>query len=141
MADSFDIDADATELRDALREASGGLAAAVRGELTDRARMIARAASGRVPRRTGAAAATVDAVPAPDGAQIVAGGRRAPYFPWLEFGGDVGRRGSIRRPFVRDGRYIGRAVDASLGDLEAAVARAVFDTARQAGLEVTPGGA
>lgn len=127
----------ADDLRRALRATSDGLDEHVRAQFLDQARMVAADAAGHVPRQSGAARATVDAVILDQAATIVGGGGRVPYFPWLEYGGRVGRHQSVRRPFVRDGRYIGRAVDAAFADIEAAAARGVADAARGAGLEVT----
>lgn len=115
------------ELARALAATARNLDDAVGRQLVDEARMIARDAQSHVPRRSGAARATVEARVVNDAATIVGGGRTAPYFAWLEYGGNVGIRNSVRRPFVRDGRYIGRAVDAGLRDIEAAVARGVAD--------------
>ncbi|HKY77449.1 MAG TPA: HK97 gp10 family phage protein [Acidimicrobiia bacterium] len=127
------------ELREALRGLSRALPGAARAEMADTAQMIARDAQGAVPRRSGAARASVRAEIRDGAAAIVAGGRRAPYFPWLEFGGRVGIRDSVDRPFVRDGRYIGRAVDAGVDDIEAAAARGFVEAARAQGLDVAGG--
>lgn len=136
----FDVDIDGLdELQKALRSTADGLDDAVRAEFLDEAKRIAADARGAVPRRTGAARATVDAQLVDGAAAIVAGGRRAPYFPWLEYGGRVGRNDSVSRPFVKDGRYIGRAVDASISDIEAAALRGAVEAARAAGLEVSGG--
>lgn len=137
-----DFDAKVTgadEVAEAARRFAAGLDGHLRTQFQDRARMIARDAQGAVPRRTGAARASVDVQTIEGAVAIVAGGRRAPYFPWLEFGGRVGRNDSVNRPFVRDGRYLGRAIDAQLSDIEAAAARAVVDAGRDAGFEVTGG--
>lgn len=42
-------------------------------------------------------------------ARVTAGGKRYPYYPWLDFGGSVGPRKSVKRSFKRTGRYIWRA--------------------------------
>jgi hypothetical protein len=34
------------------------------------------------------------------------GGRRAPYYPWLDFGGKTGPKRSVERPFYKEGRYL-----------------------------------
>jgi hypothetical protein len=59
-----------------------------------------------VPRRTGAAQGSLKARSTPRDVQISFGGPKAPYYPWLDFGGRTGRKGSARRPFIREGRYL-----------------------------------
>jgi hypothetical protein len=63
-------------------------------------------AQPRIPVRSGTAAASVKARSTQTSARVVGGGNRAPYYPWLDFGGRVGRRHSVSRPFLTDGRYI-----------------------------------
>ena len=67
------------------------------------------------------------------------GGNKAPYYPWLDFGGSVGRRRSVRRPFLDKGRYIYaayfRARDS--GRFEDALSAGLVKVAKDAGLEVT----
>ncbi len=73
--------------------------------------------------------------------RIRAGGRKAPYFPWLDFGGDRrGRGGGIAsRPFLKEGRYLYRSYfdQARSGEFQKVLERALLDVARQAGVEVT----
>lgn len=38
--------------------------------------------------------------------RVKAGSKRIPYYPWLDFGGSVGPKRSVRRPFIKEGRYI-----------------------------------
>lgn len=137
-----DIDADITgidQLAGALQGFGDGLPAAVRREMTDQARLIVRGASSKVPRLTGAAAASLGAQEAPAGAEITAGGRTAPYYGFVDFGGNVGRHGATQRPYLPDGRYLYPAVKAGLADIVAAMERAVVNAGREAGVEVTDG--
>lgn len=41
-------------------------------------------------------------------AYVKGGGARYPYYPWLEFGGRVGRKNSVYRTFIKTGRYLWR---------------------------------
>ena len=115
---------------DDLQRALEALAAALPDEfgrqMTDQARLIVRAASSRVPAQTGAARASMGVEHAPAGAQIVAGGRQAPYYGWLDFGGAVGRKDSSVRPYLPDGRYLYPATKAAFDDVVAAAERAVI---------------
>jgi hypothetical protein len=37
---------------------------------------------------------------------VVGGGARVPWYPWIDFGGSVGRKRSVHRAFLPDGRFI-----------------------------------
>lgn len=58
--------------------------------------------------------------------------------PFIDFGGRVGRRRSVVRPFRRRGRYVLPSLDdlERGGDIERLMDRAVAEEARRAGLEV-----
>jgi len=72
-----------------------------------------------VPRRSGRAAASLKASSTQTAVRIKGGGARAPYYPWLEFGGAVGRKDSIKRKRERGGRYLYPAVARERPRLEA----------------------
>lgn len=91
----------------------------------------------KVPSRTGAARASMKARSTRTSARVAVGGRKAPYFPWLDFGGAGRRPGRpARRPFYPDGRY----VYPTLADIRPEIMRSLDDgiraAARSAGLEV-----
>lgn len=94
--------------------------------LADTAREIVRGAQRRVPIRTGDARASMKVEESDEGARVVAGGTRAPYFHILEYGSK----------FVRGGHHLGKATGAVLDDLERAVAQGVEDAARRGGFDV-----
>lgn len=91
----------------------------------------------RVPKRSGRAAASLKARSTATSVRVAAGGSRAPYYPWLDFGGRVGRNKSVRRPFIGDGRYIYPALEAKRAEFVAAMQEALVGAAESAGLEVT----
>lgn len=95
--------------------------------LADTAREIVRGAERRVPVRTGDARRSLGVESADEGARIVAGGTRAPYFHILEYGSK----------FVRGGHHIGKAIGAAMEDIEKAAARAVEEAAERGGFRVT----
>ena len=101
-----------------------------------------------------------------EGVEIAEGGPVAPYLPWLDFGGSVGRgrrtthrvtitgagdgrvrvqrkavgsrgTGSVVRPYIKDGRYLYPAYYRRYDDMVAAAFAAVHVAATRAGLEVT----
>jgi hypothetical protein len=104
------------ELKYALRSVSDEVADVVLSELEDIAKGVAADARKRVPYRSGRAQQSYKA----QGSAIVFGDG-VPYVPWLEFGGAVGRKGSVKRPYVREGRYVYPAINAAMADIEARV--------------------
>jgi len=96
-----------------------------------------------------------------EGVEISEGGAIAPYAPWLDFGGTVGRgrrstvrlnisggrvtrqnlgsrgSGSVSRPFIKEGRYLYPAYYRRYDDMVKATLIAVRKACQTAGLEVT----
>ncbi|WP_307937034.1 HK97 gp10 family phage protein [Salinispora arenicola] len=68
--------------------------------------------------------------------RVRAGGARVPYYPWLDFGGRVGRGRSVRRPFRREGRYLWAGYAAKSDEVRRLTERALLDAAKSAGVEV-----
>lgn len=109
---------------------------ALRVALNEAAEIVLNHARPRVPRRTGRAAASLRASSTQKAVRVSAGGRKAPYYPWLDFGGRVGKGRSVRRPFLKEGRYLFPALSAKRSEFEAAVTRALIGAAGSAGIEV-----
>ena len=83
-----------------------------------------------VPRRSGRAANSVRATSGGNTLYINAGNAKAPYFGWLDFGGELrgrgrGRAQTISRPVLKRGRYVYPGIDASQARLAEAAGRAV----------------
>lgn len=125
MARSIDVRLTNT-VPDAARDAQRALRDELSEALADTAREVVRGAQRRVPIRTGDARASMRVEDADDGARIVAGGTRAPYFHILEYGSK----------FVRGGHHLGKAAGAALDDLERAVAEGVERAAERGGFDV-----
>jgi hypothetical protein len=88
--------------------------------------------------RTGRAKASIKARSGQRNASVVIGGNRAPYVPWLDFGGQGrvdGRPG--KRPFVREGRYVFKGLRIHHEDVTTIMTKGLHDLAVQAGLEVS----
>jgi hypothetical protein len=66
-----------------------------------------------VPHRSGRAASSYRSR-----GHVVTFGGDVPYVPWLEFGGDVGRKGATHRAKVKGGRYFYPSLTKRLKDLE-----------------------
>lgn len=94
-------------------------------------------AKPKVPRRSGKAANSMRAASTQKGARIKAGGARAPYYAWLDFGGRVGRNKSVSRQFYSDGRYIYPALAATRPEVEQIYIDGVIKVIESAGIEVT----
>jgi hypothetical protein len=92
----------------------------------------------RVPRRSGRARGSVRSRSTQTFARITGGGAKAPHYPWLDFGGRVGRGGSIQRPFLTDGRYIYRSYYdlQARGEFERVMVAELLRVVRSAGIEV-----
>lgn len=89
-----------------------------------------------IPRRTGAAAASLKAQSTRTSARVAVGGRKAPYYPWLDFGGKTGRNRSVDRKFFTDGRYLYPTLRRVRPQIEEALGQALIAVARDAGLDV-----
>lgn len=95
------------ELRRELRRVENveGLAD-VRKALKSGAEIVAMDARSRVPVLSGRARGSIRATAAGNRAFVKGGGKRVPYYPWLEFGGRVGRGGNVFRARAAEGRYL-----------------------------------
>jgi hypothetical protein len=112
---------------------------ALRLALNDVADVVVRHARPLVPRRTGRAAASLRARSTRSKVRVAAGGKRAPYYPWLDFGGRVGRRKATKRAFLKEGRYLYRSYFENQDEFVDVLADRLRGTADRAGLRVTHG--
>lgn len=122
------------EFRRNLKELDKDLPKALRVALNDAADIIVSSARPKVRKASGRARSTVKARSTQSKARVVGGGRRAPYYPWLDFGGKI--RGGPSRPFLKNGRYIYDAYFRHRDDFVDALERQVVKVATDAGLEV-----
>lgn len=125
------------EFKRGLRDMDRELPKALRVALNTGAEVIVDDARPRVERRTGRAASTVKARSTQNKARVVGGGNRAPYYPWLDFGGRVGRGRGVDRPFLTNGRYIYDAFFRRRDEFVDVMRDELLDVARTAGIEVT----
>lgn len=128
-----------TQFNRALKKLDSDAPKGLRVALNAAADVVVQAARQRVPKRTGRAAASIKPRSTRTAVRIAAGGNRAPYYPWLDFGGGVGRNKSIQRPFLKEGRYIYKvyAEKKQSGEFQRALEKALAGVVEQAGLEVT----
>ncbi|MGE3414113.1 MAG: HK97 gp10 family phage protein [Dehalococcoidia bacterium] len=99
------------------------------------AQIVVDTARPRVPRLTGRAAGSVRASSTQGAARVSGGGARVPWYPWLDFGGRVGRNRSVRRPFLKEGRYIWAAFADRRADVQDRLRDELVKVARGAGIE------
>jgi hypothetical protein len=127
-----------------LKKIDNDLPKALRVALNQGSGLVVDFAHRNMPARSGRARRSVKAISTRTEARVKGGGTRAPYYPWLDFGGRVGRgrtgkgTGSVHRRFVRDGRYIygGYYKVKGSGELERVLTKALLDVVESAGIEV-----
>lgn len=125
------------EFRAQLKQMDAGLPKLIRVALNQASELVISYARPKIPRRSGRAAASLKVRSNQQQARIAAGGQRAPYYPWLDFGGKVGRGKSVDRPFYTEGRYIYPGLRANREEITTTMSTALTQLAHDAGLEVT----
>lgn len=65
---------------------------------------------------------------------VEAGGPKFPYYPWLDFGGRVGKKQSVRRPFIKEGRYVWATYDDSTPQITEIMEKTLNAALKEAGL-------
>lgn len=125
------------ELQAALRAMDGESQKQLRVALNEAAELIVAGARRKMPSESGKAKQSLKAASGQREAQVSLGGRRAPYAPWLDFGGRVGPRRSVIRPYKKQGRYVYKTLADEHADITELLVEAIDRVARDAGLEVT----
>lgn len=103
------------------------------------AEVVAAEARRRAPMRTGRARKSIKASSTRTLSRVRGGGPRVPYYPWLDFGGRVGRRRSVRRQFITSGRYLYPAYSRRRAYVQAQITIAMVNLAEQQGWTVARG--
>lgn len=119
-----------------LKELDAEAPKALRVAFNGAADIVVTEAKPKVPRVSGKASGSIKARSTRTAVRIAAGGNRAPWYPWLDFGGRVGKNRSVRRPFLKEGRYIYKAFFANRDRVGDVTEQALIDVAKKAGLEV-----
>jgi hypothetical protein len=90
----------------------------------------------KIPAVTGAARRSLVARSTRTAARVAVGGKRAPWFPWLDFGGQGRVAGRpAPRPFLKEGRYVYPTLREIRPKIEAQLQDAITTVIRNAGLE------
>lgn len=125
------------DLNKALKTLDRDAAKTMRLILNDAAQIVVSVAKPRVPSLTGVARGTLGVASTQTAARVKAGGTRAPYYPWLDFGGKTGKNKSVRRPFIKTGRYLWLAYDQESANIGKLIDKRMHALVTGAGLEVT----
>lgn len=121
-----------------LKAMDAGLPKQLRLALNEASNEVIDYAQPRIPRRSGAAAGSLKARSSQREARVGVGGRRAPYYPWLDFGGEGRVKGRpAARPFIRSGRYVYKGLEVRRDRITEIMSQALTQLARDAGLEVS----
>lgn len=124
----------------ALKQLDADLPKALRIAMKEAADLVVADIRPKVPRRTGKAGRSIKAKATRTQARVEAWGDKVPYGKWLDWGGRVGRKKAIKRPFIKgDGRYVFKswADLKTSGAVQAVLQESLVRVAEQAGLEVT----
>lgn len=110
---------------------------ALRVALNDAAELLIDRTRTLIPKVSGAAAASLKASSTRSSARVAVGGRRAAYYPWLDFGGQGRQRGRpAKREFIKEGRYLYPTLRRVRPEIEKSLLTAITGVARSAGLDV-----
>jgi hypothetical protein len=134
MADPIKIEGLAEFTRN-LKKLDSDLPKKLRVGLNDVAGVVIGDIRG-IPTKSGKAKRSVKARSLASAVRIVGGSSRVPYYPWLDFGGRVGRGRSIVRPFRKEGRYIYASYYRNRPRFAELLEAALVDAVRSAGIEV-----
>jgi hypothetical protein len=138
MADAIKIDG-LTQFSKAIKEIDTGLPKMLRLALNQSADLVVTGARPKVPSNTGRAKGSIKAASAQDKVRIKAGGPKAPWYPWLDYGGEGRRKGRpTHRPFIKSGRYLYPVYFAKRdsGEFQTIMQTALDEVVKAAGLEV-----
>lgn len=127
-----------SSLQKSLKALGPEFAKELRPALNEAAEVVVKVARPLVPARTGKGRASIKVNSTAKEARVAEGGNRAPYMPWLDYGGKTGRGGSIVRPFIKDGRYVYPAYRAQHGNILRLLQKRLDAVAEKAGLGVSP---
>lgn len=123
------------ELARAFKQLETGLDKELRLAFKEIARFVANRAASKVERLTGRAAASLKPRATSSGAGIAFGGSAAEHYPWLDFGGRVGRNRSIVREIVPGGRYVYPTIGESKEEIGQMADDAIRTVAKRADFE------
>ena len=123
------------KLNRGLKALDAGAPKELRLALNSAANLLVDTARPKVPSVSGAARRSMVARSTRTSARVSVGGRRAPYFPWLDFGGQGRIKGHpAAREFIREGRYVYPTLRRIRPDIERHLQDSIAKVIRDAGL-------
>jgi hypothetical protein len=126
------------EFQRALKDMDTALPRQLRLVLNEAAGLVVDYAQAHIEVKSGRARSSLKAQSSQREARVALGGSRAPWAPWLDFGGEGRRRGRpSARPFIREGRYVYRGLRLHHEDITTLMADGLTELARSAGMEVS----
>jgi hypothetical protein len=126
------------EFQRALKAMDAGMPKQLRLALNEASKEVIDYAEARFPKRTGRAAASLKARSTQKAARVGLGGSKAPYAPWLDFGGEGRVKGRpAARPFIKSGRYVYKGLEVRRERITEIMSEALTQLAKDAGLEVS----
>jgi hypothetical protein len=131
------------KLNKSLKDLGSDLPKALRLAGNEAADIVVATAKPKVPSgpgKGGHAASSIKVASTRTAARVKAGGTRFPYFPWLDFGGKVGRHKKTNRPFLRSGRYVWKAYGEKHKDVATVLGVALDKVIIDSGLGPIKGG-
>ena len=137
MTDAIKVDGLRQFQRD-LKTLDQNLPKAVRLALNESVGMVVDSAKPKTPSDSGKARGSIKPSSTRMLARVSGGGNRAPYYPWLDFGGKVGKYRQVQRSFKKKGRYIYPAYfkHRDSGDFQESMVAGLIEVAKSAGIEM-----
>ncbi len=123
------------ECQRAIKTVSKELPKELRVGLNTVAGVVVTDVRSNVEKVTGRAASSVTARSTQTAVRIGFGGPKASYYPWLDFGGRVGRGRAVVRPVVKGGRYIYPAIRRHQAEMFSLLDNVVRNVTAKAGLD------
>ncbi|GAA2355358.1 hypothetical protein Cme02nite_69420 [Catellatospora methionotrophica] len=126
-----------SRLSRSLKQVSSDAPKALRIALNGASDYLITEARPLIPSRTGAARASLKAASTRTAVRVSEGGPKAPYMPWLDYGGKTGPNRSVERPFRKEGRYLYPTLRKGNAEFTNILQGALVRVAEGAGLEVS----
>lgn len=131
------------EFRAGLRKMDSALPREVQKAANKAAQLVVARTRPRIPTgpaRNGHVRSSLKVASSQRAVRVAYGGSRYPYAGWLDFGGRVGRKKSVKRQFIKQGRYVWKSYAEISPRVRAALDEALDDVARKSGISITGGG-
>ena len=121
-----------------LKAIDAGAPKELRLALNSAAQLLVDTARPKVPAVSGDARRSMVARSTRTSARVAVGGKKAPYFPWLDFDGQGRIKGHpAPREFIREGRYVYPTLRKIRPEIERHLQDSISKVIRDAGLEMT----